>query len=264
MRLALVLFVVGFAGCGGPEFEGTTEVFGMSSDAVGDEFEIQVHLPPGHDPNQPLPVVYVLDGSTLSEPTAGRLARRGHHVVVVGVGYDDGFSPDRRRRDYTPTEDAIYPMATGGGPAFLAFLRDDLLPRIEADFAVTGHRTLLGHSQGGLFATYALTRHNPEDPAFGAYVAASPALWWDSGVILDRLDAAGPLGSGSRVPYFVAVGELEPITFHAYIDEIQDRLAERADEGLDVARRTYADAVHDATWERAFPQGLDFAEGEEL
>ena len=42
-----------------------------------------------------------------------------------------------------------------------------------------GHKTLMGHSFGGVFNFYALV-HEPA--LFQAHVAASPAVWWDQGL----------------------------------------------------------------------------------
>ena len=59
---------------------------------------------------------------------------------------------------------------------FLAFLRDDLMPWIAANYTVdAGDTTYFGHSLGGLFGVYALL----QDPTtFRRYALGSPSLWW--------------------------------------------------------------------------------------
>jgi len=63
-----------------------------------------------------------------------------------------------------------------GTKNFLTFIGDELLPQIDRTYRTRPYRVLIGHSYGGLFATYALITR-PE--IFNAYLAISPSLWWD-------------------------------------------------------------------------------------
>jgi len=62
----------------------------------------------------------------------------------------------------------------GGGGKFLDFLRDELIPHIEAKYRTVPFRILVGHSLGGLLALDSLLRRppifrriSPSIPAFG-------------------------------------------------------------------------------------------------
>lgn len=142
------------------------------------------------DAGQRYPVIYVLDGSSQDIHTAesaALLARIGlmPEVIVVGI---PNVSGEGRQRDYTPPDmrQDTDPSNTamGGGDAFLAFLREELIPQIERDYRTRSKRMLAGHSRGALFVVYALTA-DPE--LFEAYIANSPALWRDEHHIVAQL-----------------------------------------------------------------------------
>ena len=64
----------------------------------------------------------------------------------------------------------------GEADNFLKFIETELIPFIENKYPVTGYRTLIGHSYGGLFTIYTLI-HQPE--LFNNYLAIDPSLDWD-------------------------------------------------------------------------------------
>lgn len=244
------------------EFTGTSELFTLESEHVGDEFEIGVYLPRGYDEDQRArPVVYVLDGSVLGEPTAGIAELARLDVVVVGVGYDDGFSPDRRRRDYTPTVDDNYPMSGGAGE-FIEFVTDELIPRIEGDYRVDpARRSLVGHSQGGVGAMGFAFAQDPAAPWFRGIAAVSPALWWDRGVMLDREAEYAADHEALPVRLFTSVAEFDPVPIWGYGIELFDRLEDRGYEGLSLRREQYDRVTHDTAWVAACEDALEFLHG---
>jgi pimeloyl-ACP methyl ester carboxylesterase len=85
-----------------------------------------------------------------------------------------------RVRDLTPTpvtgRDWRPSLGAGQGARLLAAIGQEIVPFLEANFAVTGDRTIVGWSLGGLFVLYALF-HGPR--IFQRYVAVSPSLWWE-------------------------------------------------------------------------------------
>ena len=61
----------------------------------------------------------------------------------------------------------------GGAPRFLSFLVEDVRRRLAADYRMADDHTLLGHSGGGLFCTFALVAR---PSSFNRYVCGSPSL----------------------------------------------------------------------------------------
>lgn len=165
----------------------------LRSGVLGESRELLVHLPESYlrEPERRYGVVYVLDGSSLDGPTADSaalMARLGvtPELLVVGI---PNVSGEGRQRDYTPpfmrqdADDASSPM--GRADRFLVFLEREVVPLVERDYRIGPTRILSGHSRGGLFVPYALM----ERPwLFDGYLAHSPAVWRDDGVLVSRLD----------------------------------------------------------------------------
>ena len=127
------------------------------------------------------PVLYLLDGTDHFHAVTGMLKNLGDNnvvprMVVVGIPNTD------RTRDLTPTHvdvmfgDSVFARTSGGGAKFLDFLEKELIPYVESNYPVTGYRTFVGHSFGGLSAVYSLLSR---PHLFSNYVAIDPSLWWD-------------------------------------------------------------------------------------
>ncbi len=95
---------------------------------------------------------------------------------------------------------------------FLQFLKQDLIPWTEAQYRTQPFRILVGHSLTGLFTLH--TFLNSPD-TFNAYLALSPALWWDDEALMQeapgKLRALQP-GQATRFLYLAAGHESVEIT----------------------------------------------------
>jgi predicted alpha/beta superfamily hydrolase len=110
-------------------------------------------------------------------------------MIVVGILHPD------RRKDLTPTHVAVDPpflaagagKTTGGGEAFIAFLERELLPYIDKKYPTQPHKTLIGHSLGGLTVMQIFVHHTR---LFNAYVCLDPSMWWDNQTLLKETNGA--------------------------------------------------------------------------
>lgn len=177
----------------------------IESKVLGEERTVWVHVPDQGGSSfyqeQQYPVIYLLDGDAHFYSVVGMVHQlssvNGNTVcpkmIVVGV------TNTNRTRDLTPTKAAPSPpmvdsaMASisGGGEAFLSFMKDELFPYIDANYPTLPYRMLIGHSFGGLTAMNAYT-HHPE--MFNAYVSIDPSMWWDDRKLLNEI-VAKDLGS---------------------------------------------------------------------
>lgn len=189
---ALVLLC--FVGCaeGPPPVSGRVERETLRSEVVGDDYLIEVRLPPRYadQPDVAYPVVLQLDGTNFGPEfaiTAGyasALEASGDipDVIVVGVGYpyDDPLTDPKRgrMRDYVIDSSAPRPAR---GDLFLTFLETELIPWLDARYRIDpGQRFLSGHSLGGFFALHVmLTRGADPEPLFAGYIAGDPSLSYD-------------------------------------------------------------------------------------
>ncbi|MBN1810387.1 MAG: alpha/beta hydrolase, partial [Anaerolineae bacterium] len=165
-----------------------TEVRTLKSSNTGRKYDIYIRLPAGYTRNgkKTYPILYVLDGQwdfKLLDSIYGGLNydKFVPEMIIVGITYS-GANPDYealRAKDYTPTPVAGL-VGSGDGPKFLAFLKEELIPFVEADYRADGsRRTLMGSSFGGLFTLYAMFT---ETALFSGYVAASPAVSYAGGI----------------------------------------------------------------------------------
>jgi predicted alpha/beta superfamily hydrolase len=197
-----------------------SEVHFLTSDHVGDEFKIFIgHC--GESGAEPAAVLYLTDANGIFAG-AVELVRfmqlSGHlpAMLVVGIGYRVGALHEAialRTRDLTPSSDpsfaAIFPglSAMGGAGNLLAFIRNELIPWVEARYPVGAARTAyFGHSLGGLFGTYVLLT---EPTTFHGYGIGSPSLWWDYDAIFQREQRYAEAHSDLPARVFFSVGEYE-------------------------------------------------------
>jgi uncharacterized protein len=168
----------------------------IQSRALAEPRRINVHTPPGYARAEArFATLYMPDGG-LDEDfphlvhTVDSLAALGAIPPVIIVGIPN----TERRRDLTgPTRiasDSTIAPRVGGSARFRRFLRDELVPAIDARYRTTSERAIVGESLAGLFVVETLLL---EPSLFARYVALDPSLWWNGGALVDsargRLEA---------------------------------------------------------------------------
>jgi len=241
-----------------------TDRFSIRSKATGSEYDLRVALPRSFTASENrYPLLLLLDAD-YSFPVANGIVNhltdrnRLPEMVLVAVGHADADDRDayrrRRTRDYTPwfAPDGGYgpefQKASGGGPAFGRFLAEELLPVLATRYRTTGDRTLVGHSYGGLFAAWTLSRATAD---FRRFIIVSPSLWYLDRRLLGEFDArkAAP---GTRV--YLAVGQNE----NPEMEGDLRRLHEILGAGPDVELEVWARQNHDTVFPLALSNGLRF------
>lgn len=183
--------------------------FTFESKLLGEQRPYLVHVPNRYHFNSDrYPVLILLDGPenfAHTTATVDFLARNGRipQMIVVGVANIN------RQRDMTPSTPSnlapagAEPMKTGGSDKFLAFIGDELLPEIDRKYRTHSYRVLVGHSLGGLVATYALVQR-PE--IFDAYIAISPSLWWDDQKLVKEAEAVFATRKDLTADFYMTMG----------------------------------------------------------
>jgi len=185
----------------------------IKSAIMNEDRSLVIHLPRHYqkDVTQKYPVMYVLDGTSQDQHTADTidtLANAGliPRAVVVGIPNTRG----NRERDQTPpfmrrnVDDDKSPF--GEADKFLSFIKQELIPYIDAQYRTSGSRMISGNSRGGLFVLYTLIEA-PE--LFQARFCYSTPVWRFDNLIVKKVASA--LGSSKRAGgfLFVAAGEKE-------------------------------------------------------
>ena len=166
------------------------EVDSLYSNELQEERKIWIHIPESfsnkENKNKKYPVLYLLDGPSHFYSLSGMVRQLSSvnantvlpEMIIIGI------SNTNRSRDLTPTHvdidfftnDSIQ-YESGGGTKFLDFIDKELIPYVEENYPASNHRTLIGHSFGGLSVINALI--NKKD-LFKNYLAIDPSLWWDN------------------------------------------------------------------------------------
>lgn len=241
---------------------------------------VSIWTPPGYDPEseQTYRVIYMSDGQNLFDP---RIANTGVDwgvdEAMMDVAVQTGTEPAivvaswstaRRAYEYSPWHDA---------DDYAAFLLDELMPRVAANYKVaTGPENTfhMGSSMGGLLSFYMVMNH-PD--VFGACGCVSTHVTWSPYMFarwVEQRDGAGV----SATPYIITAieaGLTPPSNVRMWFDygalgldadyggphrEMYDwLLANNRVEGTDFVMREYAGADHnEASWRARLTDPLTF------
>lgn len=173
------------------------------------QYRVNLAVPNRAAPAAGYPAIYLLDGNAvlaaLQEDWLAQLEQRGPPMLVmIGPASDLRLDVDARVYDYTPSphpgqlllEDDQRRRPAGGALEFLDLIETRIKPQVEARQPVDQQRqTLWGHSYGGAFVLNTLFTR-PQ--AFQRYVAASPSLWWKSGLLM-RIEQTMPADAVARL-----------------------------------------------------------------
>ena len=273
------------------EIHGTKQ-FELSSEHAEADYQIRVAEPvAGVMPFPPGPrrVLWVLDADlffgTAVETTRlmSQLYGELPPLLVVGIGYDTdapAVQAELRARDFTPTVDSGFgemaralpnaPEPTlpegrrlGRSSHFLDFLVHEAIPFVEARYDVAEEGSVLfGSSLGGLFTLYAMLER-PE--TFDAYIAVSPAIWWDDGWLLRLEERAAGSRDDMPADLFLAVGAgeerpeipmLAPFQMVTNVETMAERLRSRSYPSLDLTTFIADGESHTTVVSVALTRGL--------
>lgn len=184
--------------------------FIIHSDILREDRSVLVYVPQTYPTEaareQKYPVLYLLDGAAYFNATIGII----HHLGAPGAAVQRipehivvAVSNTKRSRDMTPSHvtDGLYSDGSGGAAQFRKFLKDELVPTIDARYRSSGKRILVGHSLAGLFA---LDTFIEQRSLFDAYVATDPSLWWDNNLLVRKLASERRSESSSATRLFLA------------------------------------------------------------
>src|SRR5262245_5820510 len=221
------------------------ETLRIASKKLNETREISVYFPWSYNHSkQRYPVIYTLDGEGTGPIAANAVGfMTGYSAIpqmpealVVAITNTD------RSRDMPVPES----YGTGGEENFLAFLADELLPFIEQRYRTQPLRILIGHSQGGTFAQYALTaRPN----VFQWYLPIDAPLFRNARQILERARDMITKNPNYR-------GRLVTIEYlHGWLKEWPS-LVEAAPKGFYGARVEIKDETHETMAYKGIYEGL--------
>lgn len=265
----------------------------VTSAISGRSYQISVALPLGYaDSTKVYPVLYAVDANgqfgTVVEAARilNNFGTQIPQLLIVGIGYPSGgrqiHAEAHRFFDLFPTRDPEFEEwrarewpdlelsdgSGGGGADFLRFVREELIPRIEAEYrAAPSDRALYGHSAGGYFGLYALLEG---EQAFQRVIAGSPALFWNDRYFFRLEESYAQATRELPARVFLSVGLDEhdaqrPETdCHCMVRNLRrliETLERRRYEGLEWQVHYFEDENHQSVVPPTVSRGLRFIYG---
>jgi predicted alpha/beta superfamily hydrolase len=192
--------------------------------------------------------------------------------IAVGIGYPGATdflqTQAIRRRDLlyiaTPAQPAA-PFAgqltptvpSGGASKFLGFMRDELMPFINANYPTDpADRAYFGHSLGGLFGLYTLFT---KPDTFTRYIIGSPAIWHDGEDVLKVATEYMKTHDDLSASVFIGIGALEEDASDRMVTNVlrlETMLRTRKYSGLQLTTRIFADESHITVYPMNLVRGL--------
>ena len=248
-----------------------TQVLDLKSKETGAAYQLLIATPADYRASgKSYPVVYMLDADysfALTRNVVQHFVDRDDlpPMILVAIAYPGAAKNQvlyrmSRTRDYTPVHvpeggyGPEFQKVSGGASKFRAFIATELFPFIERRFPADPHdRTIIGHSYGGLFATYVLLT---QPALFRRYIIVSPSLWYADKIAFQMEDAAAANGDPTNANVFFAAGALENPEMSDDLRALCDKLKSRNHAGLKLDLQIYDGERHDSIFPGAVSRGL--------
>jgi predicted alpha/beta superfamily hydrolase len=239
----------------------------------GSAYQIYVAFPFGYRPEGDVkyPVIYMTDptGYFALVAQALRVMELEEEIPpMILVGFERktaSFMETAMRRyiDLTPMRDPKREqdlsesfkrkVETGKGGAYLAALRDEIIPWVETRYRVSSERALIGYSLGGLFAMSAML----DSPGtFTHYLLGSPSLYWNGEIMFEREKSYAAAHKDLQARVFVSVGADEPARHLGNVAKFAEALRDRNYPGLALEREIFANQTHTSGVGATMSRGL--------
>ena len=175
-----------------------TEIIEINSKIFSGTRKVRINIPNDYEqyPNRSYKVVYFFDAQAESfynfTYETLKYMYDGLNIYIEPVIFV-GVMTSNRQFEFLPKNKTSQPLkdygATvklGGADSLAISLRDEVFPLIKSKYRCSGYNIAIGHSLGGSFITYTLTKY-PE--LFNAIIAVSPNYYYDNGQLLTTFDS---------------------------------------------------------------------------
>jgi uncharacterized protein len=210
-----------------------TEVRKFPSTIMGINYQISTWFPPDYPkPGYKYPVIYLTDADVLLGHIAPMVlymiwGKMVPECIIVGLGHQvttiAGWV-SVRDMDYEPPEGPAGPAGPNRANDFLAFMKEELIPFIDATYPTDPtDRCLAGFSAGGVFTLYALL-HEPD--LFRRYLIGSATFNSVMPYFLAYEEQMAKVRKSLPVRAFFSSGGLEEDVvpgLHQFIDTLKSR-----------------------------------------
>jgi predicted alpha/beta superfamily hydrolase len=223
-------------------------IWNYHSKTINEDYTIYVNLPSGYDTTKiSYPVLYLTDGdwNEITAMDCFSMLDQDYETIapiIVGIGY--GTRPNMRSRDLDPAT---------GGPNFLAFIEQEIMPFIKSKYRANGDNALYGYSFGGEFTTSVLFDH---PGLFNTVFIGAPG---DSGrKLVPAAQKYFASYAGLKCKVFVGVGSYEVETV-SNVNKFKTYLLKQHPKGLDFKTVIVANTAHGTAIAPVMQAAMKFA-----
>lgn len=206
------------------------------------------------------PIIILLDGYAFFKTASGvsyfMSSDRNRNyfmpeTIIVAIENVD------RERDFTVTKIKTKRVNTmGGGKNFLKFIEKELIPFVDKNYRTEPHRTLVGHSLGGLLT---LNAYMDKSSIFDAYLAIDPSMPWDEATMQNKVDSISTETFNKRL--YIATANQEERRFEKNKkrhDHFYDLLQKRSNGVISVKLGSFDNENHRSVPLIALYEGLKY------
>lgn len=234
----------------------------LFSESLQEKRNYWVSLPLNYSDSIKYPVIYLFDAEwrfdlirNIERDLAGNKKIKSH--IIVGIphiemekkrGVDLTFSHSRIEYDGEIVDSTWYSERnSGGGLKFYNYLKNELIIDVDKNYSTNNHRTLIGHSFGGYFASYILTMANP----FDIIHCYDPSIWYSEGEVIEKLQK----DSLNLRPVKIFISYQQIPKFHS--DNIERLITElKKHRSLEVHFKKFENETHNSLFMESFIEGI--------
>ncbi len=190
----------------------SNEVHMLHSQELQQDRPLYIHVPKldSSDLNTPLPTLYLLDGDNHFHILSAYIDYLRHWklippMIVVGIISVDrkkDLTPVQSMADYFGKADSSL-KNSGGNAQFFKFIKNELIPYMEATYKSSPYRIFAGHSFGGITTINCMLT---QPDLFDSYIAISPSFWFGQKYMLSQATQKLPSLKNAHKKLFYSVG----------------------------------------------------------
>jgi predicted alpha/beta superfamily hydrolase len=256
MRLYFVLILI-ICGCAAHTTRKDGDIV-LPYPPANDSFLVRINdLAVNAEAADTIHIVYYVDGSLKSGKQMEELITKHKtgllkkNYVFVGIAHFGYFRPKRRRDFIAPSVRAGSGYAGvsddyGQADNFYQFLKKTIMPLAEKQYSGRPvSRSFIGHSLGGLFASYLLVNG---DTLFDNLYALSPSLWIDNYHVLQYESQQQVALSQIKKNVWISCGSGETLNhIKTGLERVEDTLDKRKYPGIHYEIRMYKGHSHNSS-----------------
>lgn len=225
----------------------------ISSKIMKRDYQLYISFPVSYSSQNTIsyPVLYVLDGKYMFSIIDGTrvnldFENKIEDVIIVGIGsgLDEQSWQINRTFEYTPSQDLSVKLQSGGAGKFLECITTEIIPFVDKNYKTNSDNGIIGHSLGGLFASYCFLNATN---AFSRYGISSPSLMWKDNEILKQAElflTKNKVWEISSTRVFISVGKKEEQEMVSGTIKFSTLIKDSNNQNLEFLLNTFENETH--------------------